>query len=188
MNKSDPHVGNLLSHLSDQANKGIPPVETWDPPYCGEIDIIIKANGDWFHNQTPIARIRLSKLFSTILLKKDKEFFLVTPVEKLKIKVEWQPFVIVDFDIIEIENIPFYQFVDNCQNQITLTSPEQLKKSEFGGQSLPIINVRKNLYASFNRNCYYRLIEQADIKLEGAIQKVQINSAGLDFNLGEFTA
>ncbi|MEL7486721.1 MAG: DUF1285 domain-containing protein, partial [Pseudomonadota bacterium] len=73
----------------------LPPVDKWDPDYCGEIDLVIKRDGVWFHEGTPIGRARLVRLFSTVLRKDGDDYFLVTPVEKLKIAVEDAPFVAV---------------------------------------------------------------------------------------------
>jgi len=177
---------NALTDAS-QNNKGLPPVENWDPDFCGEIDILIKANGDWLHNGTLINRKNLSVLFSRVLIKQGAEYFLITPVEKMAIKVEWQPFVIVDFEKVTKTEVEYYLFVDNCNNQIKLTKPQQLEFSDYQGQQMPIINVRRNLFASFSRNCYYRLIEQAAIVSSKQKQTVQIASGGINFSLGDFS-
>ena len=177
---------NALTDASKNS-KGLPPVENWTPDFCGEIDILIKANGDWLHNGSLINRKKLSVLFSRVLLKQDAEYFLITPVEKMAITVEWQPFVIVDFEKNTDAEVEYYLFVDNCNNQIKLTKPQQLRFSEYQGQQMPIINVRRNLFASFNRNCYYRLIEQATIVSSKQKQTVQITSGGTNFSLGDFS-
>lgn len=78
--------------LADLGPGVLPPVDRWDPPFCGDIDIVIKRDGTWMHEGTPIARARLARLFSTVLKKEGAEYFLVTPVEKLRIQVEDVPF------------------------------------------------------------------------------------------------
>lgn len=174
---------NSLADFSSDVDK-LPPVEQWKPEFCGEIDILIKANGDWLHNGSPITRKRLSVLFSRVLIKQGDQFFLITPVEKLAIQVEWQPFVIVDFEIYQKSGQDCFLMLDNCNNKIRLNHTQQLQFSLFGGQSLPIINVRRNLYASFSRSCYYRLIEQATMVKHQQQEQLQISSAGIDFCLG----
>src|ERR671917_2927432 len=75
--------------------RGLPPVHLWNPAHCGEIDIVIRRDGTWMHEGTPIGRAALVRLFSTVLRKDPDGFHLVTPVEKLKIVVEDAPFIAV---------------------------------------------------------------------------------------------
>lgn len=172
-----------LSAYSADVEK-LPPVEQWDPDYCGEMDLLLKANGEWLHHGTPMGRKKMVTLFSRILKKENEQYFLVSPVEKIGIKVEWQPFVIIDFKVVQHDNQPCFVFMDNCDNRILLTEPEQIQFSDYQNESLPIVKVRRNLYASFSRSCYYRLIEQAEIIEEGGAQIVQISSSGKTFSLG----
>ncbi|MFN7265793.1 MAG: DUF1285 domain-containing protein, partial [Phenylobacterium sp.] len=78
--------------------RGLPPVHLWNPAHCGDIDIVIKRNGQWFHEGTPIGREALVRLFSTVLRKDPDGFHLVTPVEKMRITVEDAPFIAVRVD------------------------------------------------------------------------------------------
>ena len=80
------------SLLKAASSKGLPPVELWNPDYCGEIDIRIDRDGCWFYQGTPIGRRKMQILFSRIIKKEADEYFLVTPVEKVKIRVDWMPF------------------------------------------------------------------------------------------------
>jgi hypothetical protein len=73
-------------------------VHLWNPPFCGDLDMEIRRDGTWFYEGTPIGRKPLVRLFSTILKREDDKFFLVTPVEKVGIRVEDAPFVAVDFE------------------------------------------------------------------------------------------
>ena len=74
-----------------------PPVMTWNPPFCGDLDIRIARNGTWFYLGTPIGRFELVKLFSSILKVEDGKYFLVTPVEKVGIQVDDAPFIAVSY-------------------------------------------------------------------------------------------
>jgi uncharacterized protein len=69
------------------------PVERWNPPYCGEIDMLIRADGTWLYGGTPIGRAALVRLFASILRKDEECYVLVTPVEKVGIRVEDVPFI-----------------------------------------------------------------------------------------------
>ena len=79
--------------------KGMPPVESWEPAFCGDIDMEIKRDGTWFYLGTPIARPAMVELFSSVLRKDaDGKTYLVTPVEKLGIRVEDAHFIGVELD------------------------------------------------------------------------------------------
>ena len=83
--------------------RGPAPVHLWNPPFCGDIDMLIARDGTWYHEGKPIRRPAMVQLFSTILLREDNEYFLVTPVEKVRIKVEDCPFVATQMEIIQKE-------------------------------------------------------------------------------------
>src|SRR4029450_955691 len=76
--------------------KGPPPVHLWNPPFCGDIDMRIAADGTWFYLGTPIGRPALVKLFASVLKREANKYFLVTPVEKVGIVVEDAPFLAVE--------------------------------------------------------------------------------------------
>ncbi len=78
------------------AGKGLPPVHLWNPPFCGDLDMRIASDGTWFYMGTPIGRPALVRLFSTILKREDGKHFLVTPVEKVGIRVDDAPFLAVE--------------------------------------------------------------------------------------------
>src|SRR5580693_2407286 len=85
----------IVAAARQAPGRGLPPVHLWNPARCGEIDIVIKKSGLWFHEGTPIGREALVRLFSTVLRKDEDGIYLVTPVEKMKITVEDAPFVAV---------------------------------------------------------------------------------------------
>src|SRR5487761_2590288 len=91
----------IFAAARDAANagstgKGLPPVHLWNPPFCGDLDIRIAGDGTWYYMGTPIGRPPLVRLFSTILKRKDGKHFLVTPVEKVGIRVDDAPFLAVE--------------------------------------------------------------------------------------------
>ena len=69
----------------------------WNPPFCGDLGMRIARDGTWFYLGTPIGRLALVRLFSSILKREGDRFYLVTPVEKVGITVDDAPFVAVDF-------------------------------------------------------------------------------------------
>jgi len=97
--KSQFSLEDLMKALGDTED-GQRPVDKWNPDYCGEMDMIIKADGSWWHEGSRITRRGLVDLFASILRKdEDGETYLVTPVEKIKIKVERGHFVAVRVDV-----------------------------------------------------------------------------------------
>ena len=123
------------------SKKSLPPVESWNPPYCGEIDIQIKANGDWYYNGTIFKRLALVKMFASVLIKdvsKDvsddlsknmAEYFLVTPVEKVKIQVDDAPFVLTQWRWLD-EKETVMQVTTNLGDEFTLDKQHPLIVNE----------------------------------------------------------
>ena len=79
--------------------KGLPPVHLWNPDFCGDIDMRIARDGTWYYLGTPIGRKPMVKLFSTIIRRDGDDYFLVTPVEKVGIKVDDAPFVALALEL-----------------------------------------------------------------------------------------
>ena len=100
MSEASPKPGleGVIAAAKQAPGRGLPPVHLWHPAHCGEIDIVIKRNGTWFHEGTPIGREALVRLFSTVLRRDPDGFHLVTPVEKMRIVVEDAPFIAVRVD------------------------------------------------------------------------------------------
>src|SRR5665213_2710530 len=79
--------------------KGLPPIHLWNPPFCGDIDMRISADGTWIYQKTPVGLPELVRLFSTVLKREGDKYFLVTPVEKVGIVVEDVPFLAVELKL-----------------------------------------------------------------------------------------
>lgn len=161
--------------------KGPPPVHLWDPPYCGEIDIVIKRDGTWIHEGTPIGRPGLVRLFASVLKREGDRHFLVTPVEKLGLEVEDAPFVAVDFEA-EDGRITFSTNVGD----LVTAGPDHPIRVEMGadGEPSPYVEVRRGLEALIDRKSFYRLVEIGEE--DGAMFGVR--SAGTFFPMIEAAA
>lgn len=156
-----PTANSLAASASAAKTRGLPPLEKWDPPFCGDIDMQIKRDGTWFYEGTPIGRPELVKLFSTILWREDDSYFLVTPVEKVGITVEDAPFVAVDFDVTgegESQTLTFTTNVDD-QAKAGPEHPIRVARDPETGEPSPYILVRRNLEALIDRKSFYRLVE-----------------------------
>ena len=96
--KKEINTASLLKEiLQAQKTSGeLPPVEKWNPPLCENIEMQISKDGKWSFMNSPIGREKMVRLFSSVLrLDPDGFYYLVTPVEKIKINVADKPFVIV---------------------------------------------------------------------------------------------
>ena len=140
------------------------PVHLWDPPYCGELDIRITRDGNWHYNRSPIGRKRLVKLFSNILKKEGDFYYLVTPVEKIKIQVDDAPFLIVDIESKTVNGTQEITFLTNTETEFSLGSknPLRILFKNHTQEPSPYVVVRKNLEGLIDRKTFYRLIEKSD--------------------------
>ncbi len=96
--EGQPGLETITGALSRAAVKGPPPVERWNPPFCGDLDMRIAGDGTWFYMRTPIGRPALVKLFASVLKREGDKYFLVTPVEKCGIQVDDAPFLAVELE------------------------------------------------------------------------------------------
>src|SRR5271154_6634021 len=88
-----------LGEVAAARKRGPAPVHLWNPPYCGEIDMRIAADGTWFYRGSPIGRAPLVQLFSSILRKDPDRYVLVTPVERVGVIVDDAPFLAVEMRV-----------------------------------------------------------------------------------------
>lgn len=148
---------------SDAKRKGPPPVERWNPPYCGEIDMRIAADGSWHYMGSPINRPALVKLFSTVLRKDPERYVLVTPVERVGIVVEDAPFLAVEMAVEgegEKRQIAFRTNVDDLV-QVDASHPLRFEQDEHGGVK-PYVKVRGDLWALVTRALTLDLLALAE--------------------------
>ena len=145
--------------------RGLPPVHLWNPAHCGEIDIVIKSSGLWFHEGRPIGREALVRLFSTVLRKDPDGFHLVTPVEKMKIQVEDAPFVAIRVDAVtDAAGRQVLRFLTNV-GDVTDAGPDNPIRVEIDPETeepRPYVHVRRGLEALIARPVFYELSELAE--------------------------
>ncbi len=152
---------NVLASVQAAAAKGPPPVHLWNPPFCGDIDMRIARDGTWFHDGTPIGRPGLVRLFASILWREGDRYFLVTPVEKVGIRVDDAPFVAVDFAVQGTGRDQVLTFVTNVGDRVAAgpDQPLRMPRDAATGEPAPYILVRRNLDALIDRKSFYRLID-----------------------------
>ena len=159
-------MSNLLSLASKMAVPGaetLPPVERWNPAYCGEIDMVIRRDGLWLHEGSPIGRPHLVRLFSTVLKREGDDYFLVTPVEKLAIRVEDVPFLAVAMEVEGTGEAQKIRFRTNVGDQVTAgpDHPLRFRREVVGTDEtlVPYVEVRAGLEARLSRPVYYDFVD-----------------------------
>jgi hypothetical protein len=156
-----PDTAGLAAAAASAATGGLPPVERWNPPYCGEIDMRIARDGTWFHEGTPIGRPALVRLFSTILWREGDAYFLVTPVEKVRIRVDDAPFLAVDVVVSGTGRAQDLTFATLTGDRMTAgpDTPIRVERAPDTGEPAPYVRVRRNLEALIDRKTFYRLVD-----------------------------
>jgi len=178
MNGSETRTGIAAITVAAKSARGLPPVHLWNPAHCGDIDIVIRADGVWMHEGSPIGRAELVRLFSTVLRLDPDGYHLVTPGEKLKISVEDLPFRAVAMQR-DGDDLIFTTDVGdtvraNPENPITVdTDPAT-------GEPAPRIHIRRGLEARIARTVFYDLVEMAEER-DG---QLAVSSGGVWFPLG----
>jgi hypothetical protein len=144
-----------------EGHKGPPPVHLWNPPFCGNLDIRIAADGTWFYLKTPIARPALVKLFASVLKREGDRYFLVTPVEKVGITVDDAPFLAVEMQVEDSPAGRVLHFRTNVDDWVACGTDHALRfepEPDTGGLK-PYLHLRRGLWAKVTRALFYELVE-----------------------------
>lgn len=171
----------------ETAGGRLPPVHKWHPAHEGEIDIRIARDGSWHYQGSPIERERMVRLFSTILRRDpDGEFYLVTPAEKLRIRVEDAPFVAVEMAVQGEGAERRLVFRTNVNDVVTADAehPIRVETDPASGAPAPYILVRDRLEALIGRSVFYELVELAEPEQVDGREMLAVRSAGARFLLG----
>jgi len=173
---------NLLKSL-DQVKHA--PTELWNPEHCGEVPIHINEKGEWLYQNSVIKRPALVRLFASVLVFEDGEYYLVTPVEKAQITVADVPFLVTQWQLLEDTEVPVLQVTTNLGDQIPISAahPLQLRNK------IPYVHVGRDLYAKVHRNVYYQWAETLSEPVLTLSDNGQLalNSAGETFVLGDLS-
>ena len=177
---------------SIREGRAIPPLENWHPEQVTDMDLTIKANGEWWHEGGHMTRQSLVSLFATILWKEENngavEYFLKTPVQKLRIQVEDAPLLINDVGIVEEQGKNWLEFTTSTGDVVRLDdehpislraytmkdsddnshsdkskNKEDNKSTEISTQIRPYMMVRNGLEALVGRNAFYHLTEIGEL-------------------------
>lgn len=169
-----PGLEQLIATLSAQPGQKAAPVHRWNPDYCGELDMVIQPDGSWHYNGTPIGREKLVRLFATVLKREGEKYYLVTPVEKIGIKVIDAPFNAIAMETSGEGEGQVLSFTTNVGDTV-IAGPEHPLRfvvAEDGETIKPYIMIRNGLEARLSRPVYYELANLAlsnDTSDEGGI-------------------
>jgi hypothetical protein len=180
---SQPHLPqHFLDIATAHQGRALPPVERWNPAYCGEIDMRITGDGRWFYQGTPINRVPLVKLFASILRKDPERYVLVTPVERVGIVVDDAPFLAVEVEETDTESGPALAFRTNL-DEIVIAGTEHPLRIALGsdGGFKPYVHIRAELWALASRAVAFQLANR--LVEEGG--RLVLRSDGVSFPVPE---
>ena len=173
-----------LLRRAEHGGRGPAPVDSWNPPFCGDIDMEIRADGTWFYMGTPIGRESLVRLFSSVLRKDaDGRTYLVTPVEKVGIRVEDAPFLGVELHVGGTAGEPVLTLRTRTGDVVAIGPEHPLRfvTEPATGGIKPYVLVRGRLEALLTRAATHELIALARPVLLGGRERLSVRSGGMEF-------
>lgn len=166
------------------APRKLPPVHKWNPPFCGDMDIRIARDGTWHYLGSPIGRMGLVTLFASVLRRDpDGEYYLVTPAEKVRIRVDDAPFLAVAMEVHGSGQDARLSFRTSLGDEVNADAehPIRVETDPATGQPSPYILVRDRLEALIGRAVFYDLVALAEDDGNGMLG---VWSGGIRFPLG----
>ena len=182
-------MSQLIEAARAQADgSGERPVDKWDPEHCGEMDMVIKSDGSWWHDGTMITRLPLVKLFASILRKdEDGVTYLVTPAEKITIQVDKAHFLATELHVDRADDgLQRFIFTTNMDETVAL-SPERPLSVSTDPDTLeptPLLRVRGRLDALLSRSVFYELLNYAVERVTPEGNQLGIESGDEFYPLG----
>ncbi len=183
-------ANDLLAQIPKGEKKGLPPVHLWNPDFCGDIDMRIARDGTWYYLGTPIGRKPMVKLFSTIIRRDGDDYFLITPVEKVGIRVDDAPFVALTLHVEGEGERQVLRFMSNVDDEIVAGEehPIRVMLDKDTAEPAPYLRVRGNLDALIHRNVFYQMVELAVPRDQDGECWLGVWSSGVFFPIGPLPA
>lgn len=171
-----------LAAAASAQKRGLPPVHTWNPPYCSDIGLKIARDGTWSYQGSPIGRPALVRLFSTILRRESEGYRLVTPVEKVAVEVEDAPFLAIDMRQEPDPAGDRLVFLTNVGDEVAAGPDHPLRfETDPSGGLKPYILIRDDLWALLSRALVYDLVELAQSRSRDGQSEIGVSSQGQFF-------
>jgi hypothetical protein len=181
--KSLSQIAALLAKTNDGQGRAIPPLDKWNPQFCGAMNLIIKANGEWWHEGSKIQREAMVRLFSTVLWREGSDYFLKTPVEKIQIQVEDVPLLVTEVEQVEADGQHFLRCRTQTGDLIVVDEQHPVFLREYEGQQRPYIRVRWDLEALIQRSAFYHLLSYGEFDESVEPPQVTLQSGDFRFSL-----
>lgn len=164
--------------VASAGSRTLPPIDKWNPALSGDIDITITRRGDWIHEGDPITREKLVTLFASILKREGEDYFLVTPVEKWRLRVEDVPFTVSSVNVVRESGQQALLFSTSTGDRVVAGREHPIRvcidKRSLG--PAPYLLVRGGMEGRMTRSVFYRLAEIAE----------QVNTKYGVWSMGEF--
>lgn len=173
---ADP-LGSIEQQLKNPRQSASPPLENWDPPLSGDIDILIRADGEWLHEGAPFKRKAIVELFSSILRREpDGDYYLVTPVEKWRIRVEKHALQVIDISRDPTSDV----LIATCNHGPTLSIGPEHPLQACDDSDVPWLQCNHGLTAGLTRSVWYHLVDSAETR--GGL--LVVHSGQWEYSLG----
>lgn len=180
--KSPEGVIEGLGEVAARRTAGPAPVHLWNPPDCGDIDMRIAADGVWHYCGSPIGRAPLVRLFASILRKDGDRYVLVTPVEKVGIRVDDAPFLAVEMQVETKDGGTALTFRTNVEDVAMAGAEHPLRFERGAAEGLkPYIRIRGELWALVKRALFYDLVALGTSERVGDDLWFGVRSGGVFF-------
>lgn len=187
----------LKSTAATREGREIPPLDKWHPENIADMDLVIKANGEWWHEGGKMTRQSLVNLFATILWKEENdgvtEYFLKTPVQKIRIQVEDVPLLINDVGIVKENYMSWLEFVTTTGDVVRLDDEHPISLQAYQpdnaadrideSQVRPYMPVRNGLNALIGRNSFYHLTEIGELTEHDGKTMLTLQSGGKSYSM-----
>ncbi|XID75205.1 DUF1285 domain-containing protein [Alkanindiges sp. WGS2144] len=177
----------LLKDAQGTAARSIPPVDQWNPQFCGNMDLTVKANGEWWHEGSRIGRDAMIRLFASVLWREDEQYYLKTPVEKLAITVEDVPLLVTRIEKVEDNGTAYLTCMTQTGDVVVIDAAHPVFLRAYHGEVRPYIRVRWNLEALIHRNAFYHLLDEGEFVEKNGKTIVKLTSGDFECELDEET-
>lgn len=172
-----------IEQIANQLDLGkvqVYPLDKWNPPLSGDIEITVTKDGRWIHEGSEIRRKALVQLFASLVKQEGGDYYLVTPVEKWRIRVEDTPLHVIS--LFGDSDTGIRLALSNGQSQM-LDESAELNLVPLDGVSVPTIKTKQGLEARFLRAAYYELIDASELTDTHCVVRSGKSELSLDISL-----
>jgi len=174
----------LFRQIAEGSGDALPPVHRWHPAEMRDIGMRISRDGTWWYQGSPIRRQRMVRAFSRVLRREGDDYYLVTPVEKVRVEVELAPMLAVRMEARQGREGPEIAFQTNTGDLVVADRDHPIRVRGSDEAPLPLVVVRDGIEALIARNVYYELVDQGELVDVDGGQRLVLRSRGEAFVLG----